>query len=207
MSSRKKCDVLVADVPWRFGDKLPGASRGAEKNYSTMSVEEAMRFPLPPLADDAILFFWRVSSMVEEAYRVVRAWGFVPKTELVWVKLTPRADELLKKDFILEKGKTRRHLIAELPQHFGMGRYTRAAHETCIVATRGSYKVADRGIRSTFYAPVGEHSAKPQAFFNIVERLVGLTGASSKSRAVELFARKTRANWNTYGDELEQAHP
>ncbi len=80
------------------------------------------------IADDALLFLWRVSSQVEEAYKVVEMWGFEPKTEIVWVKLT--------------KGSAMRDLYEKQimpPLHFGMGRITRASHETCIVATRGKY--------------------------------------------------------------------
>lgn len=85
-----KVAALCADPPWKFGDKLPGKSRGAEKNYTVMTTEEIMRLPLPPLADDGLLFLWRVSSMVEDAYRVMRAWGFEPKTEIVWRKRRTR---------------------------------------------------------------------------------------------------------------------
>jgi N6-adenosine-specific RNA methylase IME4 len=181
--------VLVADPPWSFGDKLPGKSRGAEKNYSVLSLSDIQRFPLPDLADDAILFLWRVSSQVAEAYRVIDAWGFVPKTELVWIKTTGTVppegeDEKL---------------------HFGMGHYTRAAHETCILATRGSFKVADRGVRSVFTAPVGKHSEKPAAFFEIVEKLAGVPSADATGAddgLVELFARVPRVGWHCFGNEL-----
>lgn len=165
--------VLVADPPWSFGDRLPGGSRGAEKNYPVLSQEEIEAFPLPPMAQDALLFLWRVSSQVEEAYRVCRAWGFVPKTELVWRKLTVTGLE-----------------------HFGMGRTLRAAHETCLVAQRGASIVKSRSIRSIISAPVGRHSEKPDLFYKTVERLVD-------GPYVELFSRKARQGWTTYGNELQ----
>src|SRR5688572_24520039 len=104
--------VICADPPWSFGDKL--ASRGAANNYDVMSIQDICDFAVPPTEPDAWLFMWRVSSQVEEAYSVVRAWGFKPKSEIVWRKLT-------------KTGK----------KHFGMGRYVRASHESCIVAVRG----------------------------------------------------------------------
>jgi len=176
--------VIVADPPWKFGDKLPGASRGAERNYKTLSIEEICAFvdPNDPMiAPDAVLFLWRVSSMVEEAYRVVRAWGFTPKTEIVWLKQT-----------------------ATGKPWFGMGRITRAAHETCIVATRGRPKVKVRNVRSvqqedmdsmTFNAAVGRHSEKPAGLYEIVEALYD-------GPYLELFARRSRECWTAYGDEL-----
>lgn len=173
--------VLTADCPWKFNDKLPGKGRGAAKNYPVLTVEELCRFPLPHLADDAYLFFWRVSSMVEEAYQVVRAWGFTPKSEIVWQKLT-------------KKGK----------QWFGMGRHVRASHETAIVAVRGRPKPLSRSVRSTFAAPVPvgpdgryRHSGKPEEFYDLVERL-------ARGRYVELFARRQRPGWICLGNQMPE---
>src|SRR5688500_14613398 len=106
--------VLVADPPWSFGDKLPGAGRGAEKHYDVLSVDDICAFAVPPTEPDALLFLWRVSSQQEEALRVVRAWGFKPHSEIVWDKLT----------------------VGGKP-FFGMGRIVRGSHETCIIATKG----------------------------------------------------------------------
>ena len=168
--------VLSADPAWQLGDSLPGPGRGAAKHYQTLSMFELQRFPLPPMLDDSLLFMWRVAAMQEEALRLVRAWGFVPKSEIVWVKKT-------------KTGK----------RHFGMGRYVRAEHESCIVAARGKARdlITDKGIRSTFEAPVGEHSAKPEVFYReIVEKLIpGPYG--------ELFARARREGWWCYGNEVD----
>lgn len=164
--------VLLADPPWKFGDSLPGKSRGAAKNYATLTVNDLRRFPLPELADDAVLFLWRVSAMQEEALVVARAWGFTPKTEIVWQKLT-----------------------ATGKKHFGMGRIVRASHETCLVAVRGRMPPKVRNVRSTFEAPIGRHSAKPDAFYELIESLYD-------GPFVELFARKRRRGWRSFGAEL-----
>ena len=171
--------VLLADPPWKFGDGLPGKSRGAAKNYSVLTVQEIMRFPLPRFTESAILFLWRVSSMQAEALKVVDAWGFTVKSEIVW-------------------GKFR----ASGKPWFGMGRYVRAAHETCLVCTRGRYKVASRSVPSRFsarvpLAPDGSHlhSGKPPEFYEIVERLTHPGEAK-----MELFARKARPGWVSFGE-------
>jgi len=82
-------------------------------------------------------------------------------------------------------------------RHFGMGRIVRGAHETCVIATRGraSKLVENLDVRSSFFAPVGEHSEKPDAFFAIVERL-------SKGPYVELFSRRQRPGWTCLGSDL-----
>jgi N6-adenosine-specific RNA methylase IME4 len=165
--------VLCADPPWSFGDKLPGKTRGAEKNYDVMSLDGICRMELPPLEPDALLFLWRVSSQVKEAYRVVDAWGFDAKTEIVWQKLTPTGKK-----------------------HFGMGRYVRACHETCIVARKGRPEILAKNIRSTFEAPTGSHSEKPEFFYReIVEKL-------SAGPYCELFARKQREGWTCLGNQV-----
>lgn len=167
--------VIVADPPWKFGDKLPGPGRGAAKHYETMSVEDICRFPLPwERQADEVLFLWRVSAMQREALDVASAWSFTVKSELVWEKLTTG-------------GK----------RHFGMGRYVRASHETCLIATRGRGCLPEvRNQRSTFQAAVAAHSAKPDAFYAIVERMY------PNAVKTELFARKRRLGWEQHGLEL-----
>jgi N6-adenosine-specific RNA methylase IME4 len=168
--------VLVADPPWSFDDDLPGDGRGASKHYDVLTLDDILRFRLPPLRDDCVLLLWRVASMQEEALQVVRAWGFEkPKSEIVWNKET-------------KTGK----------RHFGMGRYVRDEHETCLIARRGKWQPSGplaRSTRSTFRAPVGEHSAKPDAFYDLVE-------SWAAGPFAELFARRRRSGWMQYGMEL-----
>ena len=173
--------VLVADPPWAFGDSLPGASRGAAKNYATLSMRALTEFPLPPLARDCHLFLWHPASFQVEAVDLAIEWGFKPKAQLIWQKLT-------------RSGKP----------WFGMGRIVRNSHETCMIATRGKPTVLRKDVRSTFSANVpvdaeGKtiHSAKPNEFYEIVEALCS-------GPLVELFARKYRVRWYQYGNELDK---
>lgn len=167
--------LLVADPPWRFGDSLPGKKRGASKHYRCMELWEIQRFPLPGLAADCVLLLWRVAAMQQEAIDVCRAWGFTPKSEIVWRKLS-----------------------ASGKPHFGMGRTVRASHESCVVATRGRWRPKSRSVRSVFEAQVGRHSEKPDAFYSLAEEL-------SEGPYAEIFARRDRPGWTCFGDELEAA--
>lgn len=167
--------VIEADPPWQFGDSLPGPKRGAASHYGCLRTADICAFALPPLAPDACLLLWRVASMQQEALDVIKAWGFTLKTEIVWEKLT----------------------ITGKP-HFGMGHYVRASHETCLLATRGRWKPRSRSIRSRFAAPVGRHSAKPDAFYDLVEQL-------AEGPYVRLFARAERPGWTSFGNEIEAA--
>jgi N6-adenosine-specific RNA methylase IME4 len=179
----KPYSVLTADPPWPFDDKLPGPKRGAEKHYGVLSIDDIKRFPLPPLRDDAVLLLWRVASMQQEALDVMKAWGFALKSEIVWIKLT-------------KHGK----------RHFGMGHYVRAGHEVALIGVRGHPKVTDHSIRSVFEAPMPldengrpRHSAKPEEFYDLVEKLHGGPYA-------ELFARRHRPGWACFGNQLPALH-
>jgi len=164
--------VLVADPPWQHGDKL--GKRGAAKHYACMPLKEICALQLPVPARDCVLFLWRVASMQEEALAVVRAWGFTPKSELVWCKQTKTG----------------------LP-HFGMGRYTRHCHEVCLIAVSNlGCTPAVHDQRSVIHAPVGMHSEKPDEFYRVVQRMY------PRAQRHEMFARKVRRGWRQLGLEL-----
>jgi len=163
--------TLVIDCPWPFADRLPGPGRGAGKHYPTMTIEQLEQLELPPLEPDCMLFSWRVSAMQLEALHLMAHWGFAQKTELVWNKLT-------------KCGK----------RHFGMGHILRAAHEVCLVGTRGRAQVLDHSIRTTFEAKVGRHSVKPEEFYQLVERL-------SPGPYTEVFGRRPRRGWQVLGND------
>jgi N6-adenosine-specific RNA methylase IME4 len=167
--------VLCADPPWLFRDRLPGPGRGAVKHYRCMTTDAICAMDIPTRNDPrSVLFLWRVASMQEDALRVARAWGYTVKSELVWRKATV-------------SGK----------RAFSMGHYVRGEHETCLIATRGTGCTSrDRKIRSTFDAPIGPHSAKPDAFYNIVRRMY------PDAVKYELFARTVRKDFVQFGDEL-----
>lgn len=173
------CCVLVADPPWQTDDSY--GPRGAASKYkSLLTVDEICSYTLPKLAKRGVLFLWTIESMAEEAYRVVRAWGFTPKTSMIWVKQT-------------SGGK----------RAFGTGCYVRAEHERVIIATRGkgAFRPVIQNVRSTFTAKVGGHSEKPVEFFRIVESMYPIKPNQVGSH-VELFARQRREGWVQSGNEL-----
>lgn len=168
--------VLLADPPWRFGDKLPGPGRGAAKHYATLTVEQIKAYPLPPLADDCVLVLWRVAAMGGEAYEVVKAWGFVAKSEIVWVKV-------------------RHHGSKQVVM--GMGRSVRNCHEVAILATRGKPERLSMSELSVIFAPRLEHSRKPLEMHRKLERMYA-------GPRHELFARRTVSGWRCEGNEIEE---
>jgi len=184
---------------------LPGASRGAAKNYRVLTVDQIARFlddaengferdpqtgraiPLRHyLAPDCRLFLWRVASMQQEALDVMKAWGFTLKTEVVWAKVSKGPGPVFDAEELGDEDKL----------HFGMGRTLRASHETCLIGQMGRPERLSASIRSLFFAPYERHSSKPEVFYRqIVEKV-------SPGPYVELFARTQREGWLCLGDEV-----
>ncbi len=197
--------LVYADCPWQMDDSLPGDTRGASKRYTTLSTEDLCRLVLPPIADRAILAFWKLASMPRDALDVIDAWGFEPKAEIVWRKTGRCLARGCGYDVSSQSPAARGCCPwcgAELSRWFAMGRYTRGEHETMIIATRGknpSELVLSKSVRSTFEAPADKsedgHSRKPEAARSILEQLFG-------GPRVELFGRRGVTGWEVYGDEV-----
>ena len=175
----KKYNIIYADPPWKFNNKNTGGSMksGASAHYDVMSLEDIKKLPIKNIADDnCILFMWWVASQGQAAMDVVEAWGFEIKTMtgFVWVKKTK-----LNKFF------------------FGMGFWTRAGAECCLIATKGKPKPINRSIRSVIEAKVGKHSKKPHIFRRQIIKLCG------KLPRIELFARKKFTGWDSFGNEIK----
>lgn len=174
----KKYSIIYVDPPWQFNNKKTGGSMksGADAQYPTMTIDDLKNMPVADLAaDDALLVMWYVGSMPQEAIDLVSAWGFKLKNMngFVWNKLTVRG----------------------LP-FFGMGFYTRAGSESAIIATKGKFKPADRGVRAVGAYPVGKHSEKPSEFRKRAVRLAG------DLPRIELFARQRVDGWDAWGNEV-----
>jgi N6-adenosine-specific RNA methylase IME4 len=132
-----------------------------------MSIEEICALPVRDLVErDAHLYLWTTNRYLRDAYYVAEAWGFVAVKPLVWVKE---------------------------PKGF-MGRPYTSSAEFCLYCRRGVLRAqADAG-RQWWLWPRGNHSAKPEAFLDIVEQV-------SPGPYLELFARRQRLGWDTWGNE------
>lgn len=173
-----KFDVILADPPWHYktwGVESP-QSRSAEKHYPVMSIGEIAALPVNNyVGKDAALFLWITWPILYETQEIIEAWGFKYKTVAwVWVKAK-------KSGFGF---------------HFGLGYYTRANTEPCLLATRGRMSVEDRSIQALIYAPVRQHSKKPEDQYRKIETLY------PGRKYLELFARRRRQGWAVWGNEV-----
>lgn len=173
----KKYQVIYADPPWAYRVWSKKASgRSAESHYPTMSMEEIENLPVWELADEnCALFLWITFPLLKEIWRVVKAWGFTYKTvAFVWIKQNKKADSLF----------------------WGMGYWTRANAEICILATKGSPKRYSRRVHQVLITHIEEHSKKPEEARNRIEQLMG------DVPRVELFARRETPGWDVWGNEV-----
>lgn len=176
----RRFGVLYADPPWRFQAwSGKGKARSAENHYPTKTRAEieALRDHVHRLAaDDCALFLWAVMPQLPEALRVIEAWGFAFKTvAFTWVKLTRSGVGI----------------------SMGLGYWTRANAELCLLATRGRPRRMSNDVRQIVIQPVGEHSRKPEAVRFGIERLV-------PGPYLELYGRRPFQGWTVWGNEVEE---
>ena len=171
----KKYTVLYADPPWRYRNKPNG--RSPESHYPTMKTEDICALPVQQLAaEDCALFLWVTMPMLFEAQKVLAAWGFRYKTvAFVWVKQNRKGRGIF----------------------WGMGYWTRANAELCLLATRGHPQRRAKNIHQVIISPVEEHSKKPEEARRRIEALLG------DVPRLELFARRPSPGWDVWGNEVE----
>ena len=150
---------------------------GAENHYPTMCMEDIKRLPVRELADkDCALFLWVTFPMLCDAWGVMEAWGFSFKTvAFVWIKLNRKTDGIF----------------------WGLGHWTRANAELCLLATRGHPKRQACNVHQVIISHIEEHSKKPDEARRRIEVLMG------DVPRVELFARQSPPGWDVWGNEVE----
>lgn len=172
-----KYRTIVADPPWRMPSGGPQTAASAFKPregavgslpYETMTLDEIKALPVDAFAaQNAHLYIWTVNAYLEATYDVARAWGFLPSVVLTWCK-TPRG--------------------------IGLGGAFTQTTEHILFCRRGTCPAATR-IDSTWWNwKRGPHSAKPDAFIDIVEQV-------SPGPYLEMFARRARMGWDYWGNE------
>jgi N6-adenosine-specific RNA methylase IME4 len=181
---RNHYGAILADPPWSFkawsGDALP--SRVADAHYKTMSMDDIGALPIGELAaENCALFLWVCWPTLPEAIEIMKGWGFAYKTcGFCWVK--GNALPLFPEDF---------------RDKMGLGYWTRANSEVCLLGTRGKPKRVNADVRQVIQSPLREHSRKPDETHERIERLI-------VGPYLELFARQQRPGWDSWGNETEK---
>lgn len=183
--------VILADPPWKFITRgmarCTGKNGGGDRSapYPTMGTPEIAAMPVEQLAaENCVLFLWGCWPHLKDAFAVIEGWGFTYKTcAFSWMKADPY-----------------RLFADDKTPAMGMGYWTRANTEPCLLATRGRPKRRAADVRQGIIAPAREHSRKPDGIHGRIERLVA-------GPYVELLARQTRPGWDAWGNEIDKFAP
>lgn len=172
----KKYNIIYADPPWSYKDKALAGNRGACCKYDVMNIDDIKNLPIKNIMnDDCILFMWVTMPKLNECFDVIKAWGFEYKTVgFVWIKKNKKSDSLF----------------------WGMGRWTRANAEVCLIATKGKPKRESAKVHSVIMSKIREHSRKPD---ETRDRIIELCGDLPR---IELFARQEVEGWDCWGNEV-----
>ena len=144
-----KYDVIYADPPWRYDFDVE--SRATENHYPTLLVKDICKLKdshkvkIQDVFDDnAILFLWGTAPKLNEAFEVIKAWGFIYKTNMIWVK-----------------------------DKIGLGWYCRNQHEILLISEKGDMPLPDAAVRPSSIKeyPRTTHSTKPNDYYDLIEKM------------------------------------
>ena len=176
----KKYQIIYADPPWKYNvwsDKGTGRSPEGMGHYEVMDMVDIANLPVGDLADkNCALFMWVTFPSMPMALKIMKLWGFQYKTmAFTWVKRNKKSDSWF----------------------WGMGKWTRANPEICLIGTIGHPKRISNSVHSVIDSRIREHSQKPD---EIRDRIVKLMGDIPR---IELFARQKVEGWDCWGNEVE----
>lgn len=175
--------TILADPPWQFvnrtGKMAPEHKRLSR--YATMTLDEICALPVASVAADPChLYLWCPNALLPEGLRVLQAWGFTYKSNLVWHKI--------RKD----GGSDGR----------GVGFYFRNVTELILFGVKGkNARTLDPGRTQVNLLATRkrEHSRKPDEQYPLIE-------ACSPGPYLEMFARGTRKGWATWGNQADDSY-
>tara|TARA_R110002012_G_scaffold70810_1_gene182155 strand:+ start:193 stop:756 length:564 start_codon:yes stop_codon:yes gene_type:complete len=173
----KKYNIIYADPAWSFKSySQTNTMKNVNKHYKTMNIKDIKNLPVNKIADkNCILLLWVTYPNLIKGIETIKSWGFTYKTcGFSWIKKNKKADSLF----------------------WGLGYWTRANNEICLLATKGKPKRVSKSVHQVVYEPIREHSKKPDSIRN---KIVELCGDLPR---IELFARNKIEGWDCWGNEV-----
>lgn len=147
-----------------------------------MTLAEILALPVRAVAKPTShLYLWVPNALLLEGLKVVEAWGFTYKTNLVWHKIRKDGG----------------------PDGRGVGFYFRNTTELVLFGVRGENArtlAPGRKQVNIIKSRKREHSRKPDEIYSIIE-------SCSPGPYLELFARGSRKGWTTWGNEADDYYP
>ncbi|MEO5340046.1 MAG: MT-A70 family methyltransferase [Magnetococcus sp. MYC-9] len=180
----RRFHTVLADPPWQFQNRTGKMSPEHRRlnRYATMGLREIVALPVAQvLLEPAHLYLWVPNALLPEGLRVLTAWGFQYKSNIVWHKI--RADGG--------------------PDGRGVGFYFRNTTELLLFGVRGRNArtlAAGRRQVNILRTQKREHSRKPDEAYALIE-------SCSPGPFLELFARGTQPGWTSWGHQAETYFP
>jgi N6-adenosine-specific RNA methylase IME4 len=180
----KQFSTILADPPWQFTNRTGKVAPEHRRlnRYTTLTLDQICDLPVAEiLAPVAHLYLWCPNALLPEGLRVLAAWGFQYKSNIVWHKV--------RKD----GGSDGR----------GVGFYFRNVTELVLFGVRGkNARTLPPGRSQVNYIGTRkrEHSRKPDEQYKIIERC-------SPAPRLELFARGPRKGWTVWGNQASEYEP
>ena len=94
----RKFRTILADPPWQFQNRTGKIAPEHKRlsRYGTLTLEEIKALPVSAAADDvAHLYMWVPNALLPDGLKVMKAWGFNYKSNIVWHKLRKDVTEIL----------------------------------------------------------------------------------------------------------------
>ncbi|MCO5062257.1 MAG: MT-A70 family methyltransferase [Kiritimatiellae bacterium] len=173
----QRYSTILADPPWQFQNRTGKMAPEHKRllRYPTMELKEIMELPVAKMAAArSHLYLWVPNALLQDGLRVMEAWGFTYKTNIVWYKIRKDGG----------------------PDGRGVGFYFRNVTELLLFGLRGSMRTLQPGRTQVNIVPTRkrEHSRKPDEIYNLIEEC-------SPGPYLELFARFRREGWDQWGNE------
>ena len=173
----QRYSTILADPPWQFQNRTGKMAPEHKRllRYPTMELKEIMELPVAKMAAArSHLYLWVPNALLQEGLRVMEAWGFTYKTNIVWYKVRKDGG----------------------PDGRGVGFYFRNVTEMLLFGLRGSMRTLQPGRTQVNIVPTQkrEHSRTPDEVYDLIEQC-------SPGPYLELFARFRREGWDQWGNE------
>ncbi len=176
----RKYKTILADPPWQFNNRTGKMAPEHKRlnRYPTLKLEDICKIPVKNVADTSChLYLWVPNALLQDGLDVMKAWGFIYKTNIIWQKVRKDGE----------------------PDGRGVGFYFRNTTEMILFGIHGSMRTLAPGRRqvNVIKSIKQEHSRKPEEQYKLIHDC-------SPGPYLELFARGKRDNWDVWGNQADE---
>jgi N6-adenosine-specific RNA methylase IME4 len=180
----QKFHTVLVDPPWQFQNRTGKMAPEHKRlnRYATMTLDDILALPVAQVVEDpAHLYLWVPNALLPEGLRVLAAWGFEYKSNIVWHKIRKDGGP---------DGRRGRFISASTTELVLFG--VRGKNARTLAPGRRQVNIIKSRKR--------EHSRKPDEAYDLIE-------SCSSGPFLEMFARGSRAGWVSWGHQADDYSP